>query len=147
VDPEAHGVSDLPAYALRLTFEYSRTDVRLVGSQRAEMLAPAGETERIEEGQAGSWVELRDANEQVLYQRTLHKPIRFEMEAVDSESGTMRWYTIDQPTGVFELLVPDIPEAETVSVYASPADAASEPAGEVVRLTWAEAAPDLGGER
>jgi hypothetical protein len=133
--------ADPPTHALRLLFSYSGTDVHLVTVQRVEMLAPAAETTTIEEGQTGSWVEIRSVDQYVLYQRVLHNPIAFEVEAAqDPDSGRMRWHPVEHPEGTVELVVPDLAQAETLRLYASPRW--GERATELVRLTLADVAPD-----
>src|SRR5205823_5010541 len=93
-------------YALRLTFTYHRSDLKIVAAQRIQMVPPPGEPQPIHPGQSGSWVELRNAHDDILYQRVLYKPVRYEVEVFEERS--MRSYRVDTPQGMFELLVPDI---------------------------------------
>ena len=136
MDPDVQSRhSDLPARSLRLTLSYSGTEVKLVRIERIGMLSLPDEPVRAGEGQAGSWVELRDADQRVLYQQLLHNPLRSYVEVPeDPVSGRMRWLATDRPEGVFEVTIPDIPEAETVRLHASPPRAFSEPAAEMLRL-------------
>jgi hypothetical protein len=95
---------------LRLTLEYERQDVRLVAGQRVVMIPPPSESQTLHQGQSGTWIELRDANEAVLYQRVLHNPIRYAVEEPErEETGRPRWHKIENPRGTFQLLVPDLP--------------------------------------
>jgi hypothetical protein len=132
-----------PPHALRLTFSYSDTEISLVAGRRTQMIAPPGETAKIEQGRVGSWVELRDSDQEVLYQQAVHSPIRFEVEVADEPgSGKMRWHKTAHKSGAFELLVPDILQADTLRLYASPPDALHEPARELARITLTDAVPD-----
>lgn len=134
-EPSAQTLDTLK-HALRLTFRYERADVRLVAGQRVEMILPPSELETIHQGQAGFWAELRDAHERVLYQRVLHNPIRYEFEIPkDAETGALRWQKIDNPQGTFQLLVPDIPEGQTLVLFSSPPEAVYEPAAELARFS------------
>ena len=123
-------------HKLRLTFRYEGMDVQLMAIERLDMITPPGAPEPIRQGQAGFWAELLDADERPLYQRMLHNPIRHEMEApVDDETGTLRWYKIDHPRGIFQVLVPDVPEGETLVLFSSPPEAVAEPATELARFS------------
>jgi hypothetical protein len=128
--------SETSKHTLRLTFKYERTNVQLVAVQRIEMISPPSELETIHQGQAGFWAELRDPEERVLYQRVLHNPIRYEFEVPeDAETGALRWQKIAYPQGTFQLLLPDIPDGQTLVLFGSPPEAISEPATELARFT------------
>jgi hypothetical protein len=107
-----------PTHTLRLTFRYEGSDVSLVSSERVEMLPPPGAPQFIHEGQAGSWAELLDAQGHRIYQQLLHNPIRYEMEAPeDPDTGTLHWEEVRHPQGVFEVLVPDMAEGQTLVLF------------------------------
>lgn len=129
-------------HAIRLTFDYSGTDVRLVESQRVEMIAPPAERTILGERQVGSWIEIRDAEKRVLYQQALHRPIRFDVEVAEaSETRKMQWHPLPHRKGTFEVVVPDIAEAESIILYSSPPDAIHDSARVYVRLAKADIAP------
>jgi hypothetical protein len=109
-----------PTHTLRLTFRYEGSDVSLLSSERVEMVPPPGAPEFIHEGQAGSWAELLDAHGRTIYQQLLHNPIRYEMEVPeDPDTGTLHWEEVRHPQGVFEVLVPDMPEGQTLVLFGS----------------------------
>jgi hypothetical protein len=128
---------EIPKHTLRLTFTYDQSDVHLEDSRRVEMIAPLGEPELIQQGRAGFWVELRDADEHILYQQALAgHPMRRELEVFDDpETGSIRRQRIDDPQGTFELLVPDIPEAQALVLFSSPPEAMYKSAAELTRFS------------
>jgi hypothetical protein len=127
--------NDIPQYTLRLTLAYEGMEIRLVAGQRVEMIPPRGESERIQLGQPGYWVELRNAHEQILYQSILHYPIRYMIEVPgDPDTGVMRWEKVNNPRGIIQLLVPDIPEARILILFGSPPAAPYEPSTELARF-------------
>ena len=96
--------------AWRLTFEYDGDEVRVVGRQRVAMLAPPDDSELLEPGQAGYWVEVRDKRNQVLYRHVLHDPLQTDMEVFPVDpSQPIERVPVQQPKGVFQVVVPDLP--------------------------------------
>jgi hypothetical protein len=137
---------NLSVHAFRITFEYAGTTLRLVSSERVEMIAPPGETERLEKGRAGSWIEIRDLDDRVIYQRVLHNPLQFEVEARDVETGKMRRLITDRPVGIVQELVPELPRAATLHIYATP-PASNGAAREVASFRLADALKAGGAEQ
>ena len=86
--------------------------------------------------QSGFWFELRDAENRVLYRRTMHDPIQTEMEAPSGDPK--RPFTrapVKEPQGVFAVLVPALEAANSLVVLASPSDARTKAAKEIVRVS------------
>ena len=105
----------------RLTFGYDRDRLELLDRQRVDMVAPPGETAPIPRRAAGFWVELRDGRGRRVYQRVVHQPIRFEVEVFPERRGDpIVRRPVDHPRGTFSLLVPDLPDAQTVVLFSSP---------------------------
>jgi hypothetical protein len=103
---------------LRLTFAYDGSDIRLVRSQRVEMIAPPSVTEPPQEGHVGHWLEIRDAAGKLLYHRHVHQPIRTDTEAFGSEDKpAMTRAARAKPGGQFTLLVPDLPGAASFHFF------------------------------
>jgi hypothetical protein len=116
----------------RLTFGYDRDRVELLDRQRVDMVAPPGEPEPVPRRAAGFWVELRDQRGRRLYQRVVHQPLRFEVEIFPERRGdAITRRAVDHPRGTFSLLVPDLPDAETVVLFSSPLE--PEKSGEAAR--------------
>ena len=138
-------VERAPRGAVRLTFSYERGDIWLIDRQRVDMIAPPGEPDRIARHAIGSWVELRDVRNRVLYQRVVSQPIRFETETFGERPGDpLGWRPVADPSGSFALVVPDLPDAERVALFSPPlkAEAAGEPASELLSVPLRDDGPD-----
>jgi len=131
--------------SLILTFEFERHDVvRLASVERVDMIAPASPTAPPEGGRdSGTWVELRSKDDDVLFHRVLHNPFLTVAEH-HSPDGGIELVERDIEPDEFEVIVPALPEAARVVVWAAPPqlDRADEPAERVVdeELTFREEA-------
>jgi hypothetical protein len=99
------------------------------------MTTPGSDAVHDYRGQTGSWFELRDADERVLYRRVIHNPLRFDREAPSGDPG--RPFTrvpVEQPEGIFVLVVPDLAGAEVLALFATPSPGLGEPAKEIARV-------------
>ncbi|XVU29036.1 hypothetical protein ACQPZJ_18820 [Actinoplanes sp. CA-054009] len=101
--------------ALRLVFEYDGDDVRVVSRQRVEMTIPA-----VLDAEAGLRAELRTADGGVLERRAL-PPIPADVEVFSPEPGrTVERMPVSRPSGVFTVLVPDLPGADHLALVDDP---------------------------
>ncbi len=135
------GASQQSKRTLRLTFSYEGSTVRLVSRQSVEMITPPASPYPIREGQTGFWYELRERGGKVLYQRAVHNPIHFDVEIFsDDPQQPMSRQKVDNPSGIFVLFVPDIPEGYNVVLFSSPLtqEEATKPAQELARFTVAQ---------
>jgi hypothetical protein len=121
--------------ALRLLVEYRGTRLTLRDRTRVEKAIPPSDAIRGFEGESGFWVELRSKNGELLYRRIIHNPIAYDVEAYDEERGPRR-HRVGAPAGVFSVLVPDLPEADSLVVVSSPLDPdkAAQPAEPLARI-------------
>jgi hypothetical protein len=110
-----------PPRAVRLVVQYEGEKLSVIDRQDVEMAVPPSDALRGFEEESGFWIELRDAKNNVLYRRVHEDPIRSEVEAFE-EDGSATRAIVDKPSGVFTVLVPDIPEADHVAVVSSPRD-------------------------
>jgi hypothetical protein len=140
--------TDVPAAApspkssdtLRAMFAYRGQNVRFVGSQRVQMIAPPSVTPTPGKGQSGYWFEVRDAAGNLLFHRVLHSPIRVDVEVFADDGGqSITRIPIAKPEGQFEALVPDLPGAESFVFYGPPAaELQSAPSRELLRVRFDE---------
>jgi hypothetical protein len=94
--------------AFRLIFEQKGNKLKLTSVQRANMMAPPPQALLPERGVRGSWFELRDKQNRPVYRRVIENPLQdIEVVADDPERPLQR-IRMDQPRGVFFLIVPDI---------------------------------------
>lgn len=138
-----------PPRTLRLTFEYEGDQVRLISRQSVQMRTPPPHPTSIQPGQSGFWYEVRDRDDRVLYQRALHSPIQTDTEVFSNEPGaTIHRRPIENPRGTFEILVPDLPEGESVVLFSSPLEPerALRPAEEISRVELRGSAEQRGDQ-
>lgn len=128
--------------ATRLTFSYTADEVRLVGRRSLEMRTPPSDDLGPMPESTGFWVELQDSSGRVLYRRITESPIRFSVEVrSDDPERPLERRAVEEPRGTFTLLVPDLPAAGSIVLFASRQgrEGARGPAVEVARF-------DLRGE-
>lgn len=126
--------------AIRLLVAYDGDQLNVIDRRRVEMTTPPSDPIQGFAGQSGFWYELRDAGDNVLYRRIAESPITQEVEAFEPDGSATR-HVIEQPKGVFTVLVPDIPEADHVAIVSSPVAARQtidRPAETLTRLALRE---------
>ncbi len=107
--------------AWRVTFEYDAAGVRIVAQQRVTMVAPPDDAELVERGDAGYWVEVRDANGETLYRQVLSTPLRHEYEVFSPDPAEgIRRVAAEDPAGVFQAVVPDVEGAHEIVLRGRP---------------------------
>lgn len=126
-----------PSYTLRLTFAYDEKSIRLVRSQRVEMIAPPSVTPPPEKGQAGYWFEVRNAKGELLHHRPLHDPVRDDLE-VFSDDPAQSITRVPNPntSGEFTVLVPDLPGADSFGLFGPPRGSRFASTGQLLRLSF-----------
>jgi hypothetical protein len=111
-----------PNRAIRLLIEYDKSGFSITDSRPLETLAPASHALDAPRATSGFWVELRDAKKNVLYRRVMPNPVQSDVEIFDPEG--LHRHAVEEPKGVFTVLVPDIPDAEEIAFVSSPPDPA-----------------------
>ncbi len=113
-----------PRRALRLIFSYESGQVRLVSRQPVEMIVPPSDPPLQAETHAGFWYELKDAADATLYRRLAHDPIPTSTEVFSNERGTgnLRRVPHAPASGVFTVVLPDVPEARFVTLASRPVE-------------------------
>ncbi len=102
-----------PNRALRMTFRYDGDKLELVSSQRVEMILPQSHPLDAPESPATFSFAVRDAAGRRLYRRLINPPIQTDAEVFHPD-GSIRRVPIDRPSGTFVLLVPDVPEGDSL---------------------------------
>jgi hypothetical protein len=108
-----------PRESWRLTFHFDGESVQLRRSERLPMVAPAAIGEQPQGGEhSGAWVEVLDERGEVLHHRLVHDPFHLRAEH-HSPDGTIEvHFRPPEPTD-FEVVVPALPQAESVRLWAS----------------------------
>lgn len=107
--------------AVRLTFAYGDEELRLTKARRLSMRAPAGERSEREaeerDERLGSWVEVRNANGEVVYRRRVGHVVPEDVEVYEGgEEGTFKRVPRGESSGVVNVLIPDVAGAETAVI-------------------------------
>jgi hypothetical protein len=125
-----------PPQALRITFSYQGTQIRLLGVEKVPMTVPASGALAPQAGQTGYWLEVHDAAGRLVYHRPLHNPIGVDVEAFSPAPGTsIARVPRGTSEGRFTVLIPDTGDASSFALH-GPADPArpDEPAQELLRI-------------
>jgi hypothetical protein len=118
-----------PSYTLRVTFSYDGPKLEIVSVQRVAMRTPAPAATAPQVNQTGYWLEVRDGNGVLLYHRPIHDPTRRHIESFgDAPGKPMRRHPATDTKGEFEVLVPDLPGAQTFRLH-GPGESAAKTAG------------------
>lgn len=126
------------APAVRLIFEYEGTNIHLVARQQVETIPPPSERLEDQQGAVGFWVEVRDVEQNALYRRILHDPVRHDAEVFsENPERSIARIPVKIPRGAFAVLVPDIEAADHVTLMSSPLGRGPSlaPASEVASFT------------
>lgn len=124
----------------RLTFHFDGAQVTLVGQERVQKVAAGTTPDRPRPGEnSGSWLELVDTSGGPLFHRLLGDPLRTRAEH-HSPDGRIELHLRAPDPCDFVAVVPDIPEASDVVLYASPTEPEriAEAAREVARFPLRE---------
>ncbi len=125
-DPRMSAPAPAPAGSIRLIFEYEGDQVRLISQQPVDVVAPPGASlprpgERdLEASQAGFRLEVRNADDNVLYRQAMHDPIVQFPEVFSEQPGAnITRSTTPAPRGAFTAVVPSLPAGDHVSLIRS----------------------------
>jgi hypothetical protein len=106
----------------RLTFHFDGESVQLRRSERLPMVAPATVGQQPNGGEhSGAWVEVLDGKGEVLHHRLLHDPFHLTAEHHSPDGAIDLHFRPPEPTD-FEVVVPALPQAESVRLWVSGPD-------------------------
>jgi len=104
-------------HTLRITFAHDGPKLEIKHVQRVAMRAPAA-LAPASDNQAGYWLEVRDGKGALIYHRPIHDPLRHHVESFgDAPGAPMRRHPATTDQGEFEVLVPDLPDAQTFRLH------------------------------
>ncbi|HKU86707.1 MAG TPA: hypothetical protein VJV77_10255 [Casimicrobiaceae bacterium] len=110
-----------PPQALRVTFGYQGSQVRVLGSERVAMLVPAPAGDPPAAGETGYWLAVRDAAGGVVYHQPLQDPLQTSVEVFAPEQHLpITRIPNAVREGRFTVIVPDSADAELVELYGPP---------------------------
>jgi hypothetical protein len=104
--------------SVRLTFAYEGSDIKLVSQEPVEMIAPPSDEVAPAQTVNGFWFQLENAKGAALYKRVAHPPIRYDREVFSPEGEhSVARVPVEKPSGVFTVVMPDIQEADKVTLH------------------------------
>jgi len=108
--------------ALRLTFNYEGSNVKLVSAQSVDMILPPSHPLETKEEQSGFWFTLSNSRGKAVYRRILHNPISYDREVFSNDPAdpSVQRVPVAKPKGTFVILVPDMADARTVQLFSHP---------------------------
>jgi hypothetical protein len=105
--------------ALRLTFAYRRARVQLVLVEPIDMVVPPSMDITDQPPGAAFWFELEDRKGTTLYRRSQRSPMRPTVEVqTGNAEHPLAHLDAGIETGEFTLLVPSLPQAQAVAMFA-----------------------------
>lgn len=114
--------------AWRLTYTFDAGGVRLAAQQPIDKLAPPDDSADVPPDRAGYWVEVSDASGAVLYRQVITDPFHRTREVHSPEPGVSPTHVTAADTeGVFQVIIPDLPEAQDVTLLGLLAPGEPEP--------------------
>ena len=106
----------------RLTFRFEGRQVTLVRRERLQKVAPATTAETPTPGaNSGAWLTVLDGHGQPVFHRLLSDPFRTRAEH-HSPDRRIELHVREPESGEFTVIVPEIPGATEVALYASPTE-------------------------
>ena len=106
--------------ALRLIFEQRGDELKLVSTQRLNMIVPPPQALVPKRDTRGSWFELRDREDRPVYRRTIDNPQQGIEVVADGPGEALRRIDDDQGVRAFFVVVPDITDARRFVLHAEP---------------------------
>ncbi|WP_163839238.1 hypothetical protein [Pseudoxanthomonas sacheonensis] len=106
--------------ALRLIFEQRGDEMKLVSTQRLNMVVPPPQALVPKRDTRGSWFELRDRQDRPVYRRTIDNPQQGMEVVADGPGDALRRIDDDKGVRAFFVIVPDIAGARKFVVHAEP---------------------------
>lgn len=120
---------------IRFLFEYEGDNVRLLSTRRINKLAPTSDPLEGYEGQQGFWAEVRSADGSTLYRQVMPDPMRRDVEVFsDDPEQSINRVPVDQPTGVFTVVVPETEGAEHLALVRSAPELTGLRAGNIIEI-------------
>jgi hypothetical protein len=107
--------------AVRLTFAYEDSSIELISQQPVDMIPPPSDPVETPIAESGFWLELKDGQGGTLYRQVMHSPIGIDREVFsEDENQSVSRMPVERPQGVFTIVIPDVEEAQAVSLHSSP---------------------------
>lgn len=119
--------------ALRLIFEQRGGELKLVSTQRLNMIVPPPQALAPQRATRGSWFELRDRKDRPVYRRTIDNPQQGIEVVADGPGDALRRIDDDKGARAFFVVVPDITDARKFVLHTEPRQGGRDDAAKAAR--------------
>lgn len=107
--------------AIRLTFSYQGESLKLIKEQTLDMIVHPSHELKHQKDARGFWVEVLDNKRNTIYRRISENPIKHYAEVrSDDPDRPLSMVKIENPSGIFTILIPETREAQDVALFSSP---------------------------
>ncbi len=107
--------------ALRIVLSHKGKSFRVESVTRVRKVVQPSDSLGEAQGEAESWVAIQGSHGKPVFRRLIQNPLGTR-EAPTGEKRELRQVRLPEPSGVVTFLLPDLPEAQKVVLYASGAD-------------------------
>jgi hypothetical protein len=123
-------------YSSRFVVSHSGKSVALVSAKRIQAISPPSDVINETSRTGGSWVELRNADDKILYCRILHEFFDDSVEIMTGRPGEpLSWQEAKGIKKNISVMVPEMPEADHIAIMSKDPDAKDEKAVEIARFS------------
>ena len=106
--------------AVRLIFAYDGDNIELVSQQPVNMMVPDSDEINDKVSLNGAWLELKNNKNKTIHQQILHDAFRYDTEVFsDDPKVSVSRIPASNPKGAFTVLIPDVEDAQSVSLMSS----------------------------
>jgi len=106
--------------ALRVTFRVDGEQIEMIDQERVAMVVLPSEDLEQAAPRSGFWHELQDGDGNPLYRRMMGDPLPRQVEVpTGNPEQPLAWQGVERLSGVFSVVVPDVPEGRSVVFLAS----------------------------
>jgi hypothetical protein len=108
--------------ARRLTFQYKDTNIKLISQYKIDKVIPPTSPLIKSESKSGVWYEITDDQQNIIYSRGIPNAIQTDVEVFsnEAEEESIIRQNVPQIEGTFSILIPDRPEAKSLSIFSNP---------------------------
>jgi hypothetical protein len=109
--------------ALRVTFRVDGDKIEVIDQERLKMVVPPSNEFESDTPRSGFWLEVQDRRRRPVYRRVMSNPLTKQVEVwTGSPDQPLANQTVAQPSGIFSIVVPDVPEGRSLVFVGSRPD-------------------------
>jgi hypothetical protein len=107
--------------AKRLTFSYENNNIKLIDEQKIDkIIQQSTPLTELENKRVNFLLEVKDDKNNTLYRQVIENPIKTDIEIFSDQSKeSISRKELSEIKGVFSLVIPDQPQAESLDIFSS----------------------------